>query len=276
MPPVKATISALQGARQFFTGKRKQEKADRGRYIQAPQSPTRAVTTQIPSPNCRRSIFGLNGFGSFGSPPKPKRAGDVEMTAEMVVQYQSDLRKNPVGPIDERKQRLREEIDELNKDVSHLNGRISRRRTKLEGLKAKDDAEKWEDDLFETRTRELLNARSLSSTQSTVSGADVLRKIEELNQEIVDIATLAVETPTMTNARQDSRDIVKQALGEELLGILQRAGNVWDDQRIVQAILRIVLVRSSAQLINSWHLGNPSLDALLTHLYGRVIQNGKH
>ncbi len=257
-------MKPLQGIKRFLVSV-KPKKEER---TEARQLPSRAA--RPPSPSRRRSIFGLSGLGSSS---KSKRREDAE-TAEKVVQNQSDQRKRKASPLDEQKQQLREELEKLNRDISYFNERSVHRTAELEGLKAQDDKEKWEDELFETRLRELKSALASIDTRSSVSASDVQRQVEELNRDLAAIASLAVETHITNN--KPNLDDVKNYLGEGLLIMFQKLGNTEDEKRLVQMIIQVFLVRSCAEYISSWHVGKPALSNLLNHLYDRIRRKGEY
>lgn len=257
-------MKPLQGIKQFlmFVGPKKEERN------KAPRQSSRPPRSS--SPSRRRSIFGLNGLGS--SSKSKKREGDE--TAEKVVEKQSKQRKRKTSPLDEQKQQLGEEIDKMNREILQFNEMFGRKTAELQDLEAQNDKEKWEDELFETRLKELQSALPSIDPRSSVSTTDVQRQIEQLNQDIAAIASLAAQTRIA--AKQVNLDDVKNNYGEGLLVMFQALGGAEDEQRLVQMILQVFLARSCAELINSWDVGNAALGTLLDRVYDRVRSKGEH
>jgi len=158
--------------------------------------------------------------------------------------------------------------------ISILNIEVERKSKLLRSMTAKDDAEKWEDELFETRLKELRSARAVINTQSSVTREDVLHQIKDLNSIIVQTAEIAVETPLQTQGLVVQLEDMKY-LGKILSLIFQQAGNRLNDQGFIRATLQIFLTESCMKLIDSWHLENKNLDMALRDLYSHIHGKGE-
>ncbi|KAF5354847.1 hypothetical protein D9756_005588 [Leucocoprinus leucothites] len=187
------------------------------------------------------------------------------MTAEKVVDRQRSMRDQR----EEQWQELLDEQHELMKRISNLNGKVERRSKTLRTLREQDDGEKWEDELFETRLKELNSARDVITTQSSVKGEDVRVQIKDLNEEIAKTAAIAAET-SIGSQRQPGQLESMPYLGHNLSLIFRKAENRLDDRKLVQAILQIFLTECCMILIDSWHIENENLDAFLRGLYVRI------
>lgn len=192
------------------------------------------------------------------------------MTAERVVDQRKSIRDQQR---EEQFGALLQEQRELHESISRWNGKVERRKETLASLQEKDNAEKWEDELFETRMKELDSARAVIHTQSSVHGEDVRDQIKALNQEIIQIAKIAASTSVSRPA--GSLESVSKYLGDNLLLIFEQDHPYLRDQQVVQAILQIFLTESCIRVIDSWHLGKPNLDELLNRLYGRIRTKGE-
>lgn len=200
--------------------------------------------------------------------PKSKKGEDI--TAEKVVDRQKFIR----GRREDLRQTLINEKAELIERISVLNLEIERKCKLLRSLTAKDDAEKWEDELFETRLKELRGARAVINTQSSVTEEDVRHQIKDLNSIIVQTAEIAAETPLQTQRSVTQLEDMKY-LGKNLSIIFQQAENRLDDQGFVRAILQIFLTESCMELIDSWHLENSDLNVALRGLYSHIRGKGE-
>ena len=197
---------------------------------------------------------------------KSKKGEDI--TAEKVVERQKSIRGQ------RKEQILISEKAELEEKISALNAKVERKSEKLRSLIAKDDAEKWEDELFETRLKELNSARAVINTQSSVGGEDVRHRIKGLNEEIVQTAEIAAETSLRTQRSPIQLENMNY-LGANLSLIFRKAENRFDDQQFIRAILQIFLAESCVELIDSWNLKNVNLDVALRRLYSRIRGKGE-
>jgi hypothetical protein len=228
-------------------------------------------------------VFNLWGAAS----PSKSRKAEPEMTAQTVVEHQRFRRDNrredreaalyrERRQSEERKKALHDEIRILHDRISQLNDRNDHGRVKLESLKKRDDEEKWEDDLFETRMKELNSARTVIHTQSTITGEGIREQIKDLNEAIVQVAAMASETEISRPAERDTWERFSTYLGNEAATLLRYFGDRLNEKRFVQAILQMFLCRCSISLINSWSLEKPNLDSLLSRMYNRIRSKGKY
>jgi len=212
-------------------------------------------------PPPRQSTFGFIRL-------KSKKGEDI--TAEKVV----DRQKFNRGRREDLRQILINEKAELVERISVLEIEVERKSKLLRSVIAEDDAEKWEDELFETRLKELRSARAVISTQSSVTEEGVRHQIKDLNEIIVQTAEIAAETPLQTQRSVTQLEDMKY-LGKNLSIVFQQAENRLDDQGFVRAILQIFLTESCMKLIDSWHLENSDLDMALRGLYSHIHGKGK-
>ncbi|KAF9444307.1 hypothetical protein P691DRAFT_807550 [Macrolepiota fuliginosa MF-IS2] len=225
------------------------------------------------SASCRQSVFNPLRFGSQNKPsPRRKRS-----TAEEIILKQSERRKSRVPRRDELLQHLQVEQEKLAQKHSRMNDENDRLRKDLEALRAQDDAEKWEDELYATRLKELENAHALIRTNSSGSGEDVLLRVRSLNEEIAHIASLALSRPIAESTPRASIDTISKHLGDEFATFLRKHGSLAvDEMKLVQGVLQVYLAHSCARLIDSWHVGEPELDNHLNQLYDRIRNKEEH
>jgi len=201
---------------------------------------------------------------------RPKYKKGEGITAEKVVDRQKSMRVRR----EDLRQVLINERAELMERISILDTEVQHKSKLLRSLTAKDDAEKWEDELFETRSKELKSARAVINTQSSVTGGDVRHQIKNLNGIILQTAEIAVETPLQTQRLAAQLENMK-FLGKNLSLIFQKIENRLDDRIFVRAILQIFLTESCMELIDSWHLENRNLDMALRNLYSHIREKGE-
>ncbi|KXN86013.1 hypothetical protein AN958_10570 [Leucoagaricus sp. SymC.cos] len=227
---------------------------------------TRRAMQNSTSRSSRRSLSGI--IPTVGS-SKPKRSDEV--TAKIVVREQSDRRNMRGVQPEERKQFLLKEKRRLTESISRQTGRNDRRNMKLESLRARDSAEKCEDELFETRCKELDNVHTVIRTHSSTSGEGVRNQVKALNVEIARIAEMAVETSTgKPKDQQGGLESISSFLGKPFVVFFQGDENYLADKRFTQAILQIFLARSCVYLIDAWCLEKQGLERHIGTLYGRI------
>lgn len=187
-------------------------------------------------------------------PPKPKAAYPYELWED-----------------------LNAERERLLKDQSYMNKKNRAMRRKLESLKARDEAEMWEDELYETRGKELNSANAVIETHSSASDADVYKQVKGLNKQIVHISSKATEVPSTRDDQSATvLESITNILGQEFLFLFDRKGTYLGDRRLAQAILQIFLAQSCAKLVDCWHIGDAALNSQLDQLHDRILNKGEH
>ncbi|KXN81263.1 hypothetical protein AN958_05541 [Leucoagaricus sp. SymC.cos] len=139
--------------------------------------------------------------------------------------------------------------------------------TKPNPSRENDNSEQWESELLEMRLEELKDARKLIATRSSVSGEDVERQVQALNEKIIYVAKSVIEISTgWSRGQKDGQVFVG--------GFLQYPDKVdkgyLADKTFAQAILQVFLARSCMSWIDSWYPGKPALDTYLRSLYDNI------
>ncbi|KAJ3568182.1 hypothetical protein NP233_g5880 [Leucocoprinus birnbaumii] len=192
------------------------------------------------------------------------------LTAEKVVDRSKSIRDQERQQEEaELYQSLLAEQHEMMKRIAHLNNELQQKSTTLQSLKERDEEEKWEDELFNTRLKELNNARTVIDTRSSVSGEAVRDQVKVLNREIARTAELVAEAP-ITTQRPPIQLEGMPYLRKNITLIFEKAGNRLNNQKVVQAMVQIFLAEACMRLIDSWHLEKKNLDALLRDMYNRI------
>ncbi|EKM81360.1 hypothetical protein AGABI1DRAFT_113015, partial [Agaricus bisporus var. burnettii JB137-S8] len=251
----------------------------------------RPPTTKAPS----RPPLGIGGYLPLPSGPLENYtrqgeddSGEVEDCCESVMRklaigISSTLRRDDDEPVmemepgsDERRKKLSADIERIQGHVAARNERNARRRERLEELKAQDDAEKWEDELYQTRVQELNEARIRIETSST-STRDILQGVLQLNEKISRIAAeiIGAAVPLSITERPDLniQAVILKTLGKPFFFLFRSDGDpVLEDKQLVQAVLQIFLARSCAELIDCWTLGSNYFNHGMDKLYDRILQ----
>ncbi|KAF7782865.1 hypothetical protein Agabi119p4_2241 [Agaricus bisporus var. burnettii] len=205
------------------------------------------------------------------------RRGDDEPVMEMESGRSTRSRARRVGPSDKRREKLFADIERIQGQIAERNERNARRRKRLEELKAQDDAEKWEDELYQTRVQELNEARVRIETSSSTSTQDIFQGVLQLNEEISRTASeiIRAAAPLSVTERHGLNipHVIRKTLGKAFLFLFQSdEDHVLEDKQLVQAVLQIFLARSCAELIDCWTLGSNYFNHGMDKLYDRILQ----
>jgi hypothetical protein len=184
-----------------------------------------------------------------------------------------DLQRSGARYPDHLRKSLERELGRLQAREAKMIRRINRRMQELVTLKTRDEEEKWEDDLFETRMKELEAANAIIETRSSFSKEDISIRVKEINEKIIRISSVLVVARSSRPHISFLSDAVTNALGPHFFSFLQKAGYFFEEQTI-KALLQIYLARSCATVICAW---NPEkyLDRSLDQLYNLIAVNGK-
>jgi hypothetical protein len=188
-------------------------------------------------------------------------------------------RARRAGPWDEVREKLYADIERLQRHISERNERNDLRRARLEELKAQDEAEKWEDEIYRARIQELNAAQNRIRTISTLSTKDIFNKVSELNKKIAYIASEIIEAPLSSVKRPELNvaDTIRKNLHKDFLFLFQsNACPAIEDPQLVQAVLQIFFAHSCADLVNSWILGRFRVNDGMSRLYDRIAKKGMH
>ncbi|KAF7782862.1 hypothetical protein Agabi119p4_2238 [Agaricus bisporus var. burnettii] len=170
---------------------------------------------------------------------------------------------------DNVRRKLEKELERLKIRETKMTRRINDSKQKLKSLEARDEEEKWEDDLYETRIKELKAANAIIETRSSVSEEDIINRVREINEQIIYISSVVVGFRSGRPHVPSFSDAITNALGQSFLSLLQTSGYHFGDKRTIQALLQIFLARSSAIVVRSWH-PRKYLDCCFDQLYNRI------
>ncbi|KAK1226879.1 hypothetical protein PQX77_010126 [Marasmius sp. AFHP31] len=165
----------------------------------------------------------------------------------------------------------------LESDHGRLKVQFDNQSGELHQLKDKYKAQQL---ILDHRTKELQEAQAyLTSTRST-SGADIIRLIESLNAEILQVAssiTDALPFDQYTSAGTTSKRVVTTKylggiFGEETIAAATYLPGEDDLDIIVQNVLQYLMVGHCKDLVECWHV-NPKVSKLLKEMYQRIRKN---
>ena len=143
----------------------------------------------------------------------------------------------------------------------------------LETLRRQDEAEQWEDDLFETRVKELEAANAIIETRSFVSKEDIIIRVKEINEQIIHISCISVVARPGRPHISHLYNAITIALGRRFIPFFEKFGYFFEEQT-VKIILQIYLARLCATVIYFWSQ-EEDLNNRLDQLYSLIAVNGK-
>lgn len=187
---------------------------------------------------------------------------------------------------------LRRELDESQKQLEqcqHQNRALEERLYRREkDIQAAQDASKRMElqhsqtcDLLEARTLELKGAQSFLTTADTLSGAEVLSMVEELNGEILQTAAFMADSFDFRELKTcpgDGRTIAhtrtKEVLGSTMLDLLRSIRHS-EDPLVVQIALQASMTGFARWIITIWHVAVSNNQGLLADIHSQMRGSGK-
>jgi len=134
--------------------------------------------------------------------------------------------------------------------------------------------------LLNDRTRELQGAQAFLSKADTLSGAEVIRLVEELNQEIMQTAAFIsdsfdfVRKPEHVDEMKEASARTSELIGTtmtSLLGTVQHG----EDPLLIQVALQAATVEFSRWIIMTWDFDGLQAEQPLAEIYNDVRETGK-
>lgn len=184
-----------------------------------------------------------------------------------------DLKRSGAPYSDNFRKSLERELDLLRTRQAKLIRRVNGRMQELETLRRRNEEEQWEDDLFETRMKELEAANVIIETRSSVSKEDIIIRVKEINEQIIHISSVSVVARPGRPHISHLYDAVTNALGSRFIPFFKKIGYYFEEQT-VKIILQIYLARLCATVIYFWSQ-EEDLNNRLDQLYRRIAVNGK-
>lgn len=200
-----------------------------------------------------------------------KEADEVQVR---LLQEQSQREK-----VQQERSKLHDAHQKLQQDLSSYQQQLLIRETDKKALKNELQAlqTKFNDQttLLNDRTRELRGAQAFLSTADTLSGAEVIRLVDELNQEIMQTAAFISDSFDFSR-KPEHRDEIKEASARtseligpamtSLLGTVQHG----EDPLLIQIALQAATVEFSRWIIMTWDFDGLQAEQPLAEIYGDV------
>ncbi|TFK33570.1 hypothetical protein BDQ12DRAFT_657855 [Crucibulum laeve] len=180
----------------------------------------------------------------------------------------------------EAEERLKRRSKEL-RDASDRNRELEMLLQKREDDLRRMDAQYTQTRQFlDTRTAELKGAQVFLSTADTVSGGELIVKLEALNSEIFQCAAYLAESFPYTKPEGERElrlssgtERLKKVLGERLFMIIM---NRWKteldevDPLPVQVALQFLIISWSAHIITAWSIDDPRFSTKMGDIYNKI------
>jgi hypothetical protein len=227
-----------------------------------------------------------------------KQNGELQRSAICIETLEKQLVKNEkiMNKVLNERDRIREGLthhhdraERYHRDLEHtkvqnreLQGLFHSTKTQLEGTQR---SKKELEDLLETKTAELQSSMAFLRKDDTISGADVMRKVKDLNEEIAaftaQIGVFEEEMfEEMTREEVGLRDgkgldvTITEILGQDVTQYLFSMRGEEEAELAAQCALQALLLDTCVRLISRWTL-ETSIDAILKRMHARLLQTGK-
>lgn len=208
-----------------------------------------------------------------------KASKEADEIQARLLQEQNEREK-----VQQERSKLQDANQKLQQDLSSYQQQLLLRESEKKALKNELQALqiKFNDQttLLNDRTRELRGAQAFLSTADTLSGAEVIRLVDELNQEIMQTAAFISDSFDFAR-KPEHRDEIKEAsarTGEligpamtSLLGTVQHG----EDPLLIQIALQAATVEFSRWIIMTWDFDGLQAEQPLAEIYGDVRETGK-
>ncbi|KAG2153165.1 hypothetical protein DEU56DRAFT_726859 [Suillus clintonianus] len=203
-----------------------------------------------------------------------KATKDADEIQVRLLQEQREREK-----VQQERSKLQDAYQKLQQDLNSYQQQLQMRETEKKALRNELQAlqTKFNDQttLLDDRTRELRGAQAFLSKADTLSGAEVIRLIDELNQEIMQ--TAAFISDSFDFARKPEHiDEIKEASARtseligpamtSLLGTVQHG----EDPLLIQIALQAATVEFSRWIIMTWDFDGLQAEQPIAEIYNDV------
>jgi small-conductance mechanosensitive channel len=203
------------------------------------------------------------------------------------------MKKSLTEEIERLKRRLAEterdhdRTEKQNRILADQTRNLGAQNKKLEGELKNTKAEQRDSiELLRIRTAELKGAQAFLTKADILSGAEVIKLVETLNGEIMQTAAVMAEAFTIEEKRVEAtngeaEEISKvYAKASEIVGYrmaeMLRTSEHYEDPILVQMGLQTAMVGYTHWVITSWCFESPEDERMLSEVYARVRETGKH
>ncbi|CAA7260335.1 unnamed protein product [Cyclocybe aegerita] len=176
-----------------------------------------------------------------------------------------------------------EDMRRQNRVLAERTKQLSTRGQQLEGELQHTKLERQQaTELLEVRTAELKGAQAFLTKADQLSGADVIKLVEVLNADIMQISASMAEDLTIEEKRFDSNgkelesDETREAFArtEEIVGArmaeLLKSSEHHEDPILIQLAFQAGMTAYTHWIISSWCFENPDDEHMLSEIYARV------
>lgn len=209
-----------------------------------------------------------------------KASKEADEIQARLLQEQSEREK-----VQQERSKLQNEHQKLQQDLNSYQHQLLMRETDKKALKNELQAiqTKFNDQttLLNDRTRELRGAQAFLSTADTLSGAEVMRLVDELNQEIMQTAAFISDSFDFAR-KPEHRDEIKEAsirtselIGPAMTSLLSTVQH-GEDPLLIQIALQAATVEFSRWIIMTWDFDGLQAEQPLAEIYGDVRETGKN
>ena len=215
---------------------------------------------------------------------------EVEQRKAAVLSHAKEvdgLRKRIVD-LERERDVARQQHQTFTDQAKNLGSRNQRLEGELQRLKAEH---MQTTQLLDVRSAELKGAQAFLTKDDRLSGADVIKLVEELNGEIMQTAASMAEELTITEKVQgDGTEEVDREAGpeyiadahsrtEEIIGprmtSLLKTSDHHEDPILVQIALQAAMAAYCHWIASSWAFESPEDEHMLSEVYARVREIGK-
>ncbi|KAG0708570.1 hypothetical protein DFH29DRAFT_794863 [Suillus ampliporus] len=205
----------------------------------------------------------------------------LKKTSKEADEIQIRLRQEQAerANVQQERSKLQDAHQKLQQDLSSYQQQLQMRETEKRALRNELQAlqTKFNDQttLLSDRTRELRGAQAFLSKADALSGAEVIRLVDELNQEIMQTAAFISDSFDFAR-KPEHRDEIKEASARtseligpamtSLLGTVQHG----EDPLLIQIALQAATVEFSRWIIMTWDFDGLQAEQPLAEIYNDV------
>lgn len=215
-----------------------------------------------------------------------ERQAEVELKRQTVASLNLEIEKltNKVVVAERELEDAKKQNQALTDRTKGLNAQKKQLETDLQRTRSE---QKHLGELLEVRTNELKGAQTYLTKADQLSGAEVIKLVEELNGEIMQTAAIMAEELIVeekhvnaSGKEQDSEETrVATARTEEIIGPrmteLLRISEHHDDSILIQIAFQTAMAAYTHWMISSWCFESPEDENMLSEIYARVREAGK-
>ncbi|KAK1224304.1 hypothetical protein PQX77_012812 [Marasmius sp. AFHP31] len=205
------------------------------------------------------------------------KAEHAQREVEQKGKNYSSLRSNH-ETLDASHKALQKKNELLEADYKRLKSRFDNQTGEVQQLKEKHGAQQL---ILDHRTKELQEAQAYLTSTRSASGADIIRLVESLNSEILQVAAAITDAlPFEDSTPAGSPDALQGRtqkflnwmIGSQVIDAIEHHPTKDDADIIVQSGLQFIMVGHCTELIEQWHV-NREGSKFLKDIYESVRKN---